>query len=197
MKHRTLTFLLAAFAVPATAQTPTFTVETLTLDIPKVEVIEAGVSQYFSVKFKATPDLSTFTLIAADNPPEAEIDLTGTDGVYKGHLGFYVPGGSQVSSSLPCPEVSFNPASTTVEMTTIGSQLTMSHNAFGGPVCNYTGTLEGDSLSGTFQCNDFNQGSWTAKVAKPGTSIGNTLSLHLSHTGDKCSFDTSFAGIQQ
>lgn len=197
MKRSMLIALLLSFALPVSAQHPTFTVETLTLDIPKVELIEGGVSQFFSVKMMATPDISSFNLVAADTVKAAnDIDLAGVTGTYKGSMAVYAPGQSAISSSLSCPDFSFNPANTTVEVAVSGKQVTMSHDAFGGTVCNYSGTADGSNVVGTFQCNDFNQGNWKANVLSLNTLIGDSVSVHLSHTGDKCSFDTSFAGIR-
>lgn len=188
--------LFALLSSTAAAQTPTFTAETRVLKIPMVEVIQNGVSSFVSVEFIASPDLSSFVPVDVTKPAP-EIKLTDVTGTFSGSMAVYLPGATRTSSFQACPSFGFNPTNTTVVAAISGSQISMSHDAFSGTKCNYTGTVAGDSVTGTFQCNDFNQGTWKANILKLPTSIGDSLTAHIAHAGEKCSFDTSFTGIRK
>ncbi|MDP2346703.1 MAG: hypothetical protein Q8N34_03145 [Gammaproteobacteria bacterium] len=188
--------LLALICPAVLAQTPTFDAATRVLKLPNVEVIENGTSSFVSVEFIATPDLSSFVPVDVTKPAP-EVVLSDVSGSFEGTMARYMPGATRISSFQACPSFSFNPATTTVVVAISGSQIAMSHDAFGGTKCNYTGTINGTDVGGTFQCNDFNQGTWKANILKLPTSIGDSLTAHIGHAGEKCSFDTSFTGIRK
>jgi len=180
------------------AQTPTYDVQTRVLKIPAVEIIQGGTSSFLSVEFIATPDLSTFTPVATDVvKPAPDIKVSDVSGTFTGNMAIYLPGALKTSSFQSCPEFQFNPTTTTVVVAVAGADIAMSYDAFGASKCNYEGTINGDDVTGVFQCSDFNKGTWKANVLKLPTTLKDTFTSHISFVGEKCSFDASFTGIRK
>ena len=192
-----------AFQVAHSAELPSLSEETMILHVPLAEYITDGSILHFTADLEASLDFSVFNLVSAEivDPPsvdvtENNIDLAGIGGNYEGSLTAYEPGSvTKVGPFASCPTLPFNPGSTSMTINSDGPSIDLTIDVFPDLTCMLSGLVVGDSVSGTFECSDFNDGNWTSSLLK---TIADTeiLVAGISFSGDSCYFDTNFAGVR-
>jgi|GEM_PF-7071360 len=188
----------------ASADTPVFTVESRLLEIPLVELREAGQRVHFEVKFLANQDFSQFTLIHAEpaNPAQLKsINLDAVSGEFEGRIASYLPGTTtrQIGPFTPnCSGFPFDTTSASMKFTVSGSKIDFEHDVFSASRCLYTGSIDGDNITGTYQCSDFTTGTWRLNTLRLNSALGDSITAHISLVGNNnCSYDASFIGLRK
>ena len=184
--------MIALASAGALAETPTFDMQTGMLELPVVEVHDQGINTHFEVKFKATPDLSGFNLVYAE-PVSLEaatnLQLEGLSGEYSGSVNSYLPGTQlkQIDPFTPnCSGFPFSAGSADLDVSIEEEKINLTHSVFGSTDCQYTGTINGTNIGGTYQCSDFTTGTWTLNTLRPTSTLGDSITAHISLTGESC-----------
>lgn len=199
---RALAIITTLASAGAIAEIPTFDMQTGMLEVPVVEVKDQGVSTHFEVKFKATPDLSSFTLVYGE-PVSADandIQLNGVSGTYSGHITSYIPGtklNHDDGVRADCSGFPFIDNSADLAVLIEGKNINITHHAFASTECRYIGTINGSDIGGTYQCSNFTSGQWGLNTLKLTSSLKDSIVANISLTGDSCDYDMSFIGFDQ
>ena len=196
-----LTGLLAN--VGYSAELPVLENESKILSIPLAAYKTNETTLYFRANLQASADFSSFALLSADfmdAPDESDnaldVNLTEIDGSYDGSLVAYeIDSQERIGPFSSCPSLPFNPGSTDIEVQTDSVNIEITIDVFPDLVCLMTGMVTEEEISGTFQCSDFNDGSWTSGLltSYPGTNV---LIAKASLIGDSCSFDFELSALK-
>lgn len=185
------------------AELPVLHDETKILTIPLAEFRTEDSIVYFQANLQATADFSSFTPLSAElaDPPRessdtSDISLTELNGEYEGALIAYtLDTEEKIEPFSACPPLPFNPGSADITVNTNSENVDFTIDMFPDLVCMMAGIVEADQISGTFQCSDFNDGSWTSRLftSYPETNI---LIAKASLIGNSCSFDVEISALQ-
>lgn len=200
MKKFSVAMLLSipSLAYSQSAEIPSLDVSSRILKIPYLKYQNGDTTLYIRAELQGSGDFSQFTLRnAVTVSAPGAVDLQNVAGQYTGVLAAYVPSTkTKIGPFVACPEVPFNPGNADLDVSVTGSQLRIDLDVFPELVCRLEGSLIAGMVSGTFQCSDFNSGSWTSTIIKP-SAVTNSLSMNASLVGKDCSFDASFSGIKK
>lgn len=203
MKRLHSTLLALVVQIAHSAELPSLNSDTKVLHIPLAGYTSEGSIVYFQADLQASSDFSSFTLVSAelvDSPSvggtEGDINLSAIDGTYEGSLSAFEPGSNtKIAPFASCPPIPFNPGSTTLTISADASSIDVTVEVFPDLTCVLSGSVAGSNVNGTFECSDFNRGSWNSDLLK---NITNTeiLVAEITFAGNSCSFDTNFSGLR-
>lgn len=174
---KSMFLLLLCSSLVNSAEIPTLLDSTKILHIPVLKYQGGGVTVYYEVDLKTSFDFGAFTPVygkEVDAPSGSEegesstFSIEGISGNYDGVLSAYEPGTKiEVGPFSSCPPMPFSPGSTTSTIAVVENNIDISIDVFPDLVCMLTGTVGESSASGTFECNNFNDGTWASTLIGP------------------------------